>query len=250
VASGGGGDSDACARRERGGATRGAGDTRRGVALNCVRAALHFHDGFSYLRIDRSTTRRIYKIMVCKFERTQICGALCSETFFAAGTANELQSDGEGFEAAEAEVGHPLGRGGEAHFGEALDEAKDGDLSFEARELAADAEMRAGAEGQMLVVLAADVEHIGILELLGIAIGGAQHAKNRRLLEDADAADFDLFLGDARGVLNRTFEAQKFLDGGANQIGIIAQLLQFFGLAEKRVEAVADQVARGLVPGE
>ena len=77
--------------------------------------------------------------------------------------------------------------------------------------------MRAGAEGEMPVRRAADVEIFGIGELRGIAVGSADAQRHRRARRHRDAAEFDRLDGHAVAELVRAFEPQHFLDRGLDQ---------------------------------
>jgi len=59
-----------------------------------------------------------------------------------------------------------------------------GDLPFHAGERGAEAEVGRPAEGQVPVVLACQVDPVGIAEALGIPVGGAHHGDHRRALGD------------------------------------------------------------------
>src|SRR5262249_30062037 len=83
-----------------------------------------------------------------------------------------------------------------------------------------------------------------------IAVRGRDDEEHRRARRNPDATVIDVFRGSASIGLDRTFVAQPLLDRGAH--GALARPYLYEGLrmAEKRVDAVADQVPRGLVSGD
>src|SRR5258707_3190763 len=70
-------------------------------------------------------------------------------------------------------------------------ESRDRDRAFEPRQRHSGALMRAGAEGEVAVRGAADVEMFGIGKLQGIAVGSADAQRHRRARGQRDAAEFD-----------------------------------------------------------
>ena len=77
--------------------------------------------------------------------------------------------------------------------------------------------MRAGAEGEVPVRRAADIETFGIGELRGVAVGGADAQRHRRARRHRDAAEFDRLDRHAVAELVGAFEPQHFLDRGLDQ---------------------------------
>src|SRR5689334_11191772 len=71
------------------------------------------------------------------------------------------------------------------------DEGADRDLRFHAREVGAEAEVDAAAEGEVAIVGACDVEAVGIGKARRIAVGGVQHRPDLAVLCDALAAKLD-----------------------------------------------------------
>lgn len=80
--------------------------------------------------------------------------------------------------------------------------------------------MRPGAEGQMPVLRAADIERFGIGELRRIAIGGADAEGDPRLRRQGHAADLHLPRGDAVAKLVGAFETQELLHRRLGQAGL------------------------------
>ena len=75
--------------------------------------------------------------------------------------------------------------------GKPRQKSRDRDRAFEPRQRHPGALMRAGAEGEVAVRRAADVEIFRIGELLGIAVGSADAQRHRRAGGQLDAAEFD-----------------------------------------------------------
>src|SRR6266702_6613547 len=69
--------------------------------------------------------------------------------------------------------------------------------AFEPRQRHPGALMRAGAESEVAVRRAADVEVFGVGKLRGIAVGGADAQRDRRARRHRDAAEFDSLHGHA-----------------------------------------------------
>src|SRR3954451_23220410 len=61
--------------------------------------------------------------------------------------------------------------GGQLHVGEPAEHGREGDLAFQAGQRRAQAEVGAAAECEVAVRGAADVEAVGVGELLGVAVG-------------------------------------------------------------------------------
>ena len=73
--------------------------------------------------------------------------------------------------------------GGE--IGKALQELSDCDAAFQPRQREARADMRAGAEGEMAVRRAGDIECVRAGEDVGIAVGGADAQRQQRAFGSA-----------------------------------------------------------------
>jgi len=108
----------------------------------------------------------------------------------------------------------------------------------------------AAAEGQLLVGRAAQVQAVGLGELVGIPVGGAQHGHQQLPFEDGPAAQFEVRCRDPGRPLHRRVPTQQLLDGGLDQLRLVAQPRHLVGVSQEREGAVADQVDRGLVAGD
>src|SRR5215218_5918521 len=87
-------------------------------------------------------------------------------------------------------------------------ETRDCDRAFEPRQRHAGALVRAGAEGEMPVRRAADIEIFRVGELRWITVGSADARRHRRAGRHGDAAEFDRLHGHAVAELVGTFEPQ------------------------------------------
>ena len=77
----------------------------------------------------------------------------------------------------------------------------------------AKAEVDSGAEGDVPVRLALQIEPFRMRICLRIHVGGRQHGHDPVALSQSDATEFDILAHVARlGELHRRDEAQKFLD--------------------------------------
>src|SRR5262245_15748176 len=83
-----------------------------------------------------------------------------------------------------------------------------------------------------------------------IAVRGRDDEEHRRARGNPDAIVIDVFSGSTSIGLDRTFVAQHLLDRGAYRALARPYLYEGLRMAEKRVDAVADQVPRGLVSGD
>ena len=80
--------------------------------------------------------------------------------------------------------------------------------------------MNAVAEGEVGIGFAADVEPLGILEGLGIAIGRIHEGKDALPLANRPAAHLDVCPRDAGKGARGAVVAQELLDGAFGQAGV------------------------------
>src|SRR5437764_1253579 len=109
--------------------------------------------------------------------------------------------------------------------------------------------MNSGREREMAVRLAVDIEKIGILELRRIAVRGPDADVNVAPRRNVDSAEPRVPRRPPVAELVRAFHAQEFLDRGAGALGMLAQVPRRVRVADQEVDAVADQIRRGLVAG-
>ena len=106
------------------------------------------------------------------------------------------------------------------------------------------------SEGDVPVLLAGHVETIRIGEMLGIPVGRADDGDDHGVLGDPLAPHLDLRRRPAPRALHGTVEAQELLDARLDQRRIGLEHPELVRVLEEGEEPVADQVDRGLVPGD
>jgi hypothetical protein len=165
------------------------------------------------------------------------------------GTFSSLQNGGQGLEAAKPDAPGSDRRSREPVAGKPLEEAGQCNAALQPGERHADALMRALREGQVPVGLAGEIEAVGLGELLGVAIAGTDAQGDAAAGGQVMTAERHPHRGHPVAELVGAFEAQEFLDRGADQRGFGLEARAFAGPGYQQFEAVADQVRRGLVPG-
>ena len=140
---------------------------------------------------------------------------------------------------------------GEGEIGEAGEEFLEGDLGFDAGELGAEAVVDAGAEGEVAIGMAVEIELVGVFEAGGVAVGGSERCEEHLTAADGVAAELGVG-GDEAGLgdLGERDVAEQFLYGGFSQRPIGGELAELVGVGEKREDAVGDLVERCFVAGE
>ena len=123
----------------------------------------------------------------------------------------------------------------------------DRDLGLHARERHARAGVDAGRKGEVAIGLAADIETIRVGELCGIAIGGADADVNIAPRRDRYPAQMDIPRRTPIAELVRAFHPQEFFDRGVDALRIAAQIAHRIGIADQKIDAVADEIRGGLV---
>ena len=132
---------------------------------------------------------------------------------------------------------------------EAPHQGADRHLRFHARERHPGAGMNAGAEREVPVGMPANVETVRVGKLRGIAVGGADADMDVGAARHRDAAEHGVRGGAAVAELVRALHAQELLHRGLDQFGICAQVAHGVGIADQEIDAIADEIGRGLVPG-
>ncbi len=107
--------------------------------------------------------------------------------------------------------------GFQAQIGHAAQNALERYLAFDARYCGAKAEMTRPGERQVPVILAADIEAIGIREPLWITVRRSHHRNDRLALLDSFPTQHHVFGSQACGLLARALVAQQFLHRRWNQ---------------------------------
>ena len=125
------------------------------------------------------------------------------------------------------------------------------DLRLDPRQLGAEAEMDAAAEGQRPHIGTGDVEPVRPVGIdRRIAVGRTQQAQHAFAFRDFLAAEIlDVLQRHPAGHLHRGIVTQKFLDRVGDQGRIGLEQRELVGIAMQRQQAVADQVDGGFVAG-
>ena len=86
--------------------------------------------------------------------------------------------------------------------------------------------MHAVTERHVAVGIAGDVEPVGIGELIGVAIGGADHDVENLAFADLYAADFKILARGTDATLGRRVEAEEFLGRQVDEFEIGFELCE------------------------
>src|SRR5262245_33040405 len=123
--------------------------------------------------------------------------------------------------------------------------------AIDARELMAKAIMNPGAEGDMPVRLAFEIEPLGMLVCPRIEVGRRQHGHNLLTLLQPDTAKLDVLAHEARlGELYGRDEAQEFLHGEIDPAPILLQPVAQAGIFQELMDRAADQMRGRFMPRE
>ena len=133
---------------------------------------------------------------------------------------------------------------------EAAQQSLEAGAHLDAGQLLAEALVDAVAEGQVTAGLAVDVQGVGVLEALRVAVGGQQRDDDGRSLADRLAAELDVLRGVAVEDVGDGQVAHELLDGVGHQVRVGAQLGQLLGVLQEREGAQCQHVGGGLVAGE
>src|SRR5262245_40058183 len=160
-----------------------------------------------------------------------------------------LERDRQRLQPAERQAQTMLGLfGRERELRQLPDERADRDLPFDTRERSADAEVDTPTERNVAIVNAPEIETVGIGKLRGVAIGGADEGEHHIALGNRVSGNRDVLAGDARRPLDGAVVAEQFLDRALDQLGLLAQPAELFGMTQERESPIADQVDSRLVP--
>ncbi|MCY1232976.1 hypothetical protein D9M72_454940 [compost metagenome] len=113
--------------------------------------------------------------------------------------------------------------------------------------MVAETEVHAAAEGEVAVGRAADIEGVGVLELLGVAVGRTVKQAELDAALGAPAADLDVLDAMAVEEGKRGFVPEHLLDTGLDQAGFVPQPRHLLGKAQERMHAAAEHVDRRAV---
>ena len=144
----------------------------------------------------------------------------------------------------------PLGRRRLLDRREPVEERVEGDLRLEASQVGAEAKVHAVAERQMPIVATIDVEAQRIGEPQRIVVRGSEVQHDQLIGLDRDAGDLGGLTSDARREQDRRIATQHLLDRSRHASTIRTQCVDLDRVLEQSIEAVAEQVLRGLVASE
>ena len=114
----------------------------------------------------------------------------------------------------------------------------------------AHAEVDAGAEGHLRrAALPSDVEDVGLLEGLGVAVGPDQRGGHERPPREQDVAVHDVLGGEARGAAHRTEVAHGLLDGPGRELRALGQQGPLVGVLGEERHGAGQLVAGGVGAG-
>ena len=133
-------------------------------------------------------------------------------------------------------------------FGEALEDLLQRDAALQPGQRRAQAVVGADTEGQVLAVLAVDVENVAVgRELAVVAVGRADEHHHHAALGHRLAVVLDV-AGDVAGHVRRgRLEAQQLLDGLRDQRRVLDELAALVGVFGQNLAGPADQPRGGLV---
>src|SRR5437764_10114300 len=110
--------------------------------------------------------------------------------------------------------------------------------------------MNAAAESQMIGRVSADKEGVRVKIVRGITVRGGKEDEDAPASRNLDVAGAVRLLGGAKEALDRRFEAQRLIDRRRHETRVRAERAPLFGVRDQGEEQVAEQVRRGLVPGQ
>ncbi len=118
------------------------------------------------------------------------------------------------------------------------------------RQGGAQAEVQTEAETQVARGIPEDVETVTIGELPIIAIRRREHGGDIRAPRDGYPGDLGIAGRPAEDDLDRRIEAQSLFDEASYSGRILEKQRQLVGMIVERIDAIADEVRRGLVPSD
>src|SRR5262249_32300867 len=123
--------------------------------------------------------------------------------------------------------------------------------ALDARQLMAKAKMNSGAESDMPIWLALEIELFRIDIGVRIEVGGCQHRHDPVALLQLHTAELDVLADVARlGELHGRDETQEFLDRQAGAVPVLLQPVAQAGVLQELISGAADQMRGRLVPRE
>ena len=136
-----------------------------------------------------------------------------------------------------SEIGHPV------------EEAVQHRLRFDPGQMHAEAAVDAAGERDVRAPRSVDVEHVGILPSLLVAIGRTHAQVDLRALRDRHAVHLDIAGGVARHQDQRGLVPDPLLDRGGNEVAIPLQRLELVRMSQQQLQQVSRRPVGGLESG-
>src|SRR5579872_7316893 len=111
-------------------------------------------------------------------------------------------------------------------IGEASEETGKSDAQLKPRQSRAQAIMHAVPQRHVAVRITGDVELVGISELIGVPVGGADHDVENLAFADVYAADFKILARGTDTTLGRRVETEEFLTREVDEFAISFELCE------------------------
>ncbi len=138
---------------------------------------------------------------------------------------------------------------GELDVGDMVEEGAHDVTQLQPRDQGAEAEMIAGAEADMLGGRAADVELIGALDRLRIAVGGAIPQYDPVARADGFAGKLGVSRCGAQNVGDGAYPADEFVGQRGEQCSVVAQAFELTGVFDQFEHAAGERVSGGFLTG-
>ena len=138
---------------------------------------------------------------------------------------------------------------GELELGNAFQPGLQRDPQLEAGQVRTGAAVDAGAERDVAVVLAVEDHVVGVLEHVGVAVGGRERHQHPIALVDRTPGELDVLARQPRH-RDRRVRAQQLLDGHRPDLRPLAQLGTVFGVLGEVPQRRSDRRPRGVDPGD
>ena len=136
------------------------------------------------------------------------------------------------------------GRGVQAQVRDPLEECRHGDLGdLGPGDPGAGAEVHAAAEAQVRLLGAEDVEGLGVLEDLRVAVGGAEHHAEPGALGQVHALKHHVLGGFAGVHANGGHPAHGFLEGHRMKLGVVLHGFELLGMVQQGPDGGGKHVA-------
>src|SRR4051794_6229283 len=136
----------------------------------------------------------------------------------------------------------------EAQAGKPVEQDAPRGARLVAREPRADAQVRAGREGQVRALPPVDVVALGLAPVALVVVGGSEYRSNERALFELDAAELRITGRLPRRGADRGVPACRLLDRRVDELRVGTHLLQLLWMGQDRPHRQRDQVGRGLQP--